>query len=200
MLYDQCVRDVNDSDLPGRLIDEGARLLAEHGSGGLSLRKVAAAAGTSTMAIYSLFGDKQRLLAAMLREGFRRLAERLQVDAEDPGEALVERARAYRLAALESPHLYALMFGPRPAGLRPSEADEKAADATYSALVEQVQVAVGRGILTGDPEEIALQFWVVAHGMVSLELAGHLPFPAERAAREYDAAMLRAAQPFLVQN
>lgn len=194
------MRDVNDDDLAGRLIDEGARLLAEQGSGGLSLRKVAAAAGTSTMAIYSLFGDKERLLAAMLREGFRRLGERLRVDAEDPGAALVELARAYRLAALESPHLYALMFGPRPAGLRPSEADEKAADATYSALVEQVQVAVERGVLVGDPETIALQFWVVAHGMVSLELAGHLPFSPDHAAQAYDAALLRAAEPFMIAN
>jgi AcrR family transcriptional regulator len=194
------VRDVNDSDLAGRLIDEGARLLAEHGSAGLSLRKVAAAAGTSTMAIYSLFGDKQRLLAAMLREGFRRLGERLQVEAEDPATALVELARAYRLAALESPHLYALMFGPRPAELPPSEADDKAADPTYAALVEHVRAAVDQGLLAGDAETIALQFWVVAHGMVSLELAGHLPFPPEQTAQAYDAALLRAAQPFLVQN
>lgn len=198
------MRAVNDGDLASRLIDEGARLLAEEGSAGLSLRKVAAAAGTSTMAIYSLFGDKQRLLAAMLREGFRRLGERLRAEATldrataDPAAALVELARAYRLAALESPHLYALMFGPRPLELRPSEADDKAADATYAVLVDNVRMAVERKILTGDPERIALQFWVVAHGMVSLELAGHLPFPAEQAARAYDAALLCAAQPFLV--
>lgn len=191
------MRDVNE-DLSSRLIDEGARLLAEHGSAGLSLRKVAAAAGTSTMAIYSLFGDKQRLLAAMLREGFRRLGERLRVETEHPAAALVELGRAYRLSALESPHLYALMFGPRPLELRPSEADDKAADATYGALVEHVRVAIDRGILAGDPDRIALQFWVVAHGMVSLELAGHLPFPPEQAARAYDAALLCAAQPFLV--
>lgn len=52
-----------------RLVDEAARLLVEHGPAGLSLRKVAAAAGVSTMPVYTLFGDKEGLLAAMHREG-----------------------------------------------------------------------------------------------------------------------------------
>ena len=192
--------DVNEEDLSQKLINEGARIYAEQGPAGLSLRRVAAAAGTSTMAIYSLFGDKQRLLAAMHREGFRRLGVRLQAAAEDPATALVQLARAYRLSALESPHLYGLMFGPRPPGLQPSEEDDKAANATYAPLVENVRAAVDQKILAGDPERIALQFWVVAHGMVSLELSGHLPFPPEQAAQAYDDALQCAAQPFLTRE
>ncbi len=188
---------VNQDELSQKLINEGARLFAEQGPAGLSLRRVAAAAGTSTMAIYSRFGDKQRLLAAMHREGFRRLGLRLQVTAEDPATALIELGRAYRLAALESPHLYGLMFGPRPPGLEPSEDDAKAANATYAPLVENVRAAVDHGILAGDPERIALQLWVVAHGMVSLELSGHLPFPPEQAAQVYDDALQCAAESFL---
>jgi AcrR family transcriptional regulator len=122
------VGDVND-ELSRRLIDEAARLLAEEGPAGLSVRKLASAAGTSTMAIYSRFGDKPSLLAAMHREGFRRLGAHLQVTATDPETALVELGRAYRRSALQSPHLYALMFGPRPPGFRPGEDDDKAADA-----------------------------------------------------------------------
>ncbi len=191
---------VNEDDLSQKLINEGARLYAEQGPAGLSLRKVAAAAGTSTMAIYSRFGDKQRLLAAMHREGFRRLGVRLQITAKDPAEALTRLARAYRLAALESPHLYGLMFGPRPPGLQRSEDDDKAANATYAPLVENIRAAVDHKILAGDPERIALQLWVVAHGMVSLELSGHLPFPPEQAAQAYDDAMQCAAQPFLTRE
>jgi AcrR family transcriptional regulator len=195
------VADVNEADLSQRLIDEGARLLAEHGPAGLSLRKLAAAAGTSTMAIYSLFGDKQRLLAAMYREGFRRLGERLcPASAQAPTDALVELGRAYRRSALDGPHLYGLMFGPRPSDLQPSEADDKAADATYAPLVENVRAAVEDGTLTGDPERIALQLWAVAHGMVSLELADHLPYPADEAAQRYDAALLNAVRPFLTER
>jgi AcrR family transcriptional regulator len=66
--------DVNGDELTRQLIDEGARLLAEQGPAGLSLRKLAAAVGTSTMTVYTRFGGKEGLLAAMYREGFGALA------------------------------------------------------------------------------------------------------------------------------
>lgn len=187
--------DVNGDELSRRLIDEGARLLAEQGPAGLSLRKLAAAAGTSTMAVYTRFGDKQGLLAAMHREGFRRLGVRLQQ--VPTGEPLTGLGGAYRRAALDSPHLYQLMFGPAPVGFAPGEAEDEAAAATYAPLVAAVRAAVEAGALAGDPERIALHLWVVAHGMVSLELSGQLPGPAEAATRRYEEALLLAAQPFL---
>lgn len=188
--------DVNADQLTRRLIDEGARLLAEDGPGGLSLRRLATAAGTSTMAVYTRFGDKQGLLDAMHREGFRRLGDRVAtaMQRDDP---LMETGRAYRLAALESPHLYGLMFGPLPSGFAPSTENDKAAGATYSPLVDGVRRAVELGILVGEPERIALHLWVVAHGMVSLELAGQLPVPPEQAAQCYEEALLLAAHPYI---
>lgn len=189
--------DVNGDDLTTRLIDEGARMLTAEGPGGLSLRKLAAAVGTSTMAVYTRFGDKPRLLAAMHREGFRRLGERLRVTADDPLTTLAELGRAYRRAALESPHLYNLMFGPPPAELQTNAEDGAAADQTYAALVAGVHSAVSDDVLVGDPERIALHLWSVAHGMVSLELSGQLPVSPEGAAQAYDEALLLAAAPFV---
>jgi AcrR family transcriptional regulator len=190
--------DVNTDDLTRRLIDEGARILAEQGPAGLTLRKLAAACGTSTMAVYSRFGDKPRLLAAMHREGFARLAARLKFSTADPVARLAELGSAYRLAALESRHLYGLMFGALPPEATLEEEDDKAAAATYSTLVESVRTAVSEGVLVGDPERIALHLWAVAHGMVGLELSGRLPLPAqEEAAQTYDEALVFAAMPFL---
>jgi AcrR family transcriptional regulator len=190
---------VNGLGLEQQLIDEGARLLAEQGVAGLSLRKVAAAVGTSTMAVYSRFGDKQGLLAAMNREGFRRLGARLQAAATDldADDALAALGRAYRLSALENPHLYGLMFGPPPLGWQRGPQDDQAADATYLPLVERVRAAVNQGILIGVPERIARQLWVVAHGMVSLELAGQLRNTVELPADAYDDALFCAIAPFL---
>jgi AcrR family transcriptional regulator len=187
--------DVNGDGLTRRLIDEGARLLAEQGPAGLSLRKLAAAVGTSTMAVYTRFGDKQGLLAAMYAEGFRRLGERIRTATAVTADALT-LGHAYRQAALESPHLYALMFGPPPPDLEPSEEAEKAAAATFAPLVEAVRAAVERGGLIGDPQEMSVYFWAVAHGMISLELSGRLPATPEDAARRYDHALRRAAVPF----
>jgi AcrR family transcriptional regulator len=191
------VEDVNTDKLTRAMIDEGARILAEQGPDGLSLRKLATVCGTSTMAVYTRFGDKSRLLSAMHREGFRRLGARLQATATDPLASLVELGHGYRLAALESRHLYGLMFGPRPPGLEPEDDDDTAAAATFSPLVEGVRNAVTAGVLVGDPERIALHLWVVAHGMVSLELSGQLPVPPEAAAQAYDEALAYAAMPFL---
>lgn len=188
--------DVND-DLTGRMIDEGARILAEQGPAGLSLRRLAAACGTSTMAVYTRFGDKPRLLAAMHRAGFARLGDRLRVTADDPLTTLAELGRAYRLAALDSRHLYGLMFGTLPPEVTLDEEDGKAAAATYTPLVERVREAVTAGILVGEPDRIALHLWVVAHGMVSLELSGQLALSAEEAARAYDEALAYAVAPFL---
>ncbi|HET7328132.1 MAG TPA: TetR/AcrR family transcriptional regulator [Nocardioidaceae bacterium] len=189
--------DVNTDDLTRRMIDEGARILAEQGPAGLTLRKLAAVCGTSTMAVYTRFGDKPRLLAAMHREGFARLGARLRVTAADPLASLTELGRAYRVAALDSRHLYGLMFGTLPPEVTLDEEDDKAAAATYSTLVEGVRRAVAAEVLVGDPERIALHLWVVAHGMVGLELSGQLPVPAEQTARVYDEALAFAAKPFL---
>ena len=191
------MNDVNNDELTRQMIDEGARIMAEQGPAGLSLRKLATVCGTSTMAVYTRFGDKPRLLAAMHREGFRRLGDRLQVTAADPLAALVEIGRAYRLAALDSRHLYGLMFGTLPTGFTPEEGDDKAAAATYSPLVDGVRTAVAAGALVGEPERIALHLWVVAHGMVSLELSGQLPLAPEAATQAYDEALAFAAIPFL---
>ena len=190
--------DVNTVDpLTLRMIDEAARILAEQGPAGLTLRKLAAVCDTSTMAVYTRFGDKPRLLAAMHREGFARLGAQLRVTAADPLSSLTELGRAYRLAALDSRHLYGLMFGTLPPEVTLDEEDDKAAAATYATLVEGVREAVTAGVLVGDPERIALHLWVVAHGMVSLELSGRLPLPAEQTARAYDEALAFAAMPVL---
>src|SRR3954471_19509064 len=100
-------------DVAARLVDEAGRILSSDGAAALSLRRLATATGTSTMAVYTLFGDKQGLLAAMYREGFERLGAALHAAAkgvDDSLTALGEIGLAYRRAALANPHLYDLMF------------------------------------------------------------------------------------------
>ena len=187
---------VNGDDLSRRLIDESARMFAEQGPAGLSLRKLAAAVGTSTMSVHTLFGDKRGLLHAMHREGFGRLGERLQqtVQSNDP---LTEIGRAYRLAALDSPHLYGLMFGPLPIDFEPATATTKRPPRPTHhwsmACVRRSRAATWPGTLSKLPFHV----WVVAHEMVSLELSGHISTSPDDAERLYDQALLLAAQPFM---
>jgi AcrR family transcriptional regulator len=184
----------------GRLVDVAARLLVEGGPAGLSLRKLAAEAGTSTMAVYTLFGDKERLLSAMHREGFRRLGEALRrvPETDDPLADLLAVGHAYREAALASRQLYDLMFGRPVAEFSPDSEGQAAAQAAYEPLLAAVGRCQKAGQLTGDsPDGAALHLWAVAHGMVSLEIHGQLPGGTEPHSRVYAENLVQAAAPFV---
>src|SRR5438105_9415646 len=56
------------------VLESAARLLAEEGPHGLSLRRIAAEAGGSTQLVYTLFGGKPGLADALYAEGFGRLS------------------------------------------------------------------------------------------------------------------------------
>ncbi|WP_250008009.1 TetR/AcrR family transcriptional regulator [Actinoplanes sp. M2I2] len=190
---------VNGPELTVRLVDEAARLLGEQGPAGLSLRKLAAQAGVSTMPVYTLFGDKNGLLGAMHREGFRRLGAALDAvpHTDEPLTDLTELGLAYRRAALESPHLYGLMFGRIVPEFSPGADDRAAADLSYQPLVAGVARCQAAGVFTdGDPQRIALHLWAVSHGMVNLELNGQLP-PIADPQQLYLEALDYAGLPFL---
>jgi AcrR family transcriptional regulator len=184
-----------------RLVDEAGRILSAEGASALTLRRLASASGTSTMAVYTLFGDKQGLLAAMYREGFQRLGTALREvprRGTDPLSALAEMGRTYRRTALANPHLYDLMFGRPVPSFAPDAETQAIADAAYRPLVEGVQRCLDDGQLTGGTaERIARHLWAVSHGMVSLELAGHLPADAEESDAAYDDALALSSVPFL---
>lgn len=188
-------------DLATRLVDEAGRILSTDGAAALSLRRLATATGTSTMAVYTLFGDKQGLLGAMYREGFTRLGAVMSAataDVADPLTALAELGLAYRRAALANPHLYDLMFGRPVATFAPDEETEAVAEAAYRPLVEAVQRCLDAGALVGgEAERIAFYLWAVSHGMVSLELSGHQPGDAEARQAAYADALVLSSVPFL---
>ena len=65
-------------------------LLDEHGPDALQTRKVASAAGTSTMAVYTHFGGMRGLIAELADEGYRQFDAALTVAADRrPGGRLV---------------------------------------------------------------------------------------------------------------
>lgn len=194
-------RRTSQADLATRLVDEAGRILSAEGAAALSLRRLATAVGTSTMAVYTLFGDKQGLIAAMYREGFARLGAHLRKAAsrsEDPLTALAHLGVAYRAAALANPHLYDLMFGRPIATFDPDPATKAVADASYQPLVEGVQRCLDAGQLVGNSaERIAFYLWAVSHGMVSLELAGQGAKTKREREAAYNDAMALSGVPFL---
>ena len=150
-----------------RLLEVSSEIIAEHGATALSMRKVATAAGTTTAAIYALFGSREALIEAVVIEGFTRFAEQLQsvVHTDDPAADLLELGKAYRTNALDNPHYYRVMFN----NIYGSGTTEHV-DNTFGILVTAVQRAVE--VETSEACMRAYRLWAYIHGLVSLELAG----------------------------
>ena len=169
---------MHDEALRTRLLDEAGKLLSGQGPAALSMRRLATDVGTSTTAVYSLFGSKSELVRAVFQEGFRRLGGRLDAVelTGDPAVDLLRLGAAYRDSALADPHLYAVMFGRVIPEFEPEADDMAIAVGTMSALTAAVEAAQQQGLLVDAPTTtIVMALWAVVHGLVSLELGTFLP-------------------------
>lgn len=162
---------MSDSGVRIELIERAAELLA--GPEPVTLRRLAAAANTSTMAIYTQFGGMPGLWRAVRQEGFTRLAHRLSGlrPSADPVRDLTAIGSAYVGNALANPTLYRTMFEVG-YGLD----DDAAADAGFQVLVTGAERAraAGRFHSSTDPQSAAIQLWGMTHGMVMLVVSGAL--------------------------
>jgi AcrR family transcriptional regulator len=169
-----------------RFIAAGLRVLHEHGATELTVRRVAEAAGSSTMGIYSRFGGRAGMLEGIYRRGYEQLGAALAAadeggsdDGRDPLDRIVELSLAYRRFALANPALYALMFErplagfDPPAGLR-----DETRNMTFPLLLDAVAAAQRAGTLRGaEPADPAYLIWTATHGMTSIELTYALRSP-----------------------
>ncbi|HVV10690.1 TetR/AcrR family transcriptional regulator [Amycolatopsis sp.] len=181
----------HDENLRLRLLDRAGELLSTDGPKALSLRKLASDAGTSTTAVYSLFGGKPDLVNALYVEGFRRFGQRLAsvVPSGDPAEDFVRLGLAYRESALADPNLYSIMFTKAVPGFEPAPESTDLARRTLSPLIEAVREAIAAKVFADvAPETIAVSAWGLVHGLVSLELNGNLPTGFDVAA-SYETAL-----------
>lgn len=160
---------VHDTSLRQALLAVTVELVDRDGPARLTLRDVASAAGTSTTAVYSLFGGKPQLLAAVIDDGFRSF--RASQVAAAP-EGLQGLGAAYRTWALEHPALYRLMFGGAAAAFGGCEPSPEVAGSAMEPLIQAVAAAQASGALMSAPvDTVAVAIWGQVHGLVSLELA-----------------------------
>lgn len=168
------------------LIDVAARLLAEGGPGALSTRRLAAEAGTSTMAVYTYFGSMSGLAREIVYDGFARLQQQFDLvsTTADPVADLTLLGRMYRFNAVANRHVYGVMFGgPSLAGFALTEEDRQHGRYTLTRVAEcAAQCMAAKRLRQDDPALFANQLWIAMHGIVTLELGGYLtdPYTADR--------------------
>ena len=141
------------------LVEHAKAGVEREGLEALQARRLAASAGTSTAALYELFGDKPGLVRAVVFDGFRQLREQLEAVplSDDQRADVVALLAASRAFAADHPALYDLMHS-RPLGdFAPTKDDRRSAAAVYDLVVSRV----GRWL----PDAIAVD---AAHVLVAL--------------------------------
>jgi AcrR family transcriptional regulator len=171
------------------LLHAAVAILDQDGPDALQTRKIAGAAGTSTMAVYTHFGGMPALIAAVADEGLRQFDVALTMPpTSDPVADLMATGIAYRRYAIERPHMYRLMFGSTSAHginapahdlLTLTVAEINDHYPSFAHVVRGVHRCMLAGRITAGSAAddaavvaVAAQFWSSIHGFVMLELAG----------------------------
>jgi len=172
------------------ILHAASELLATEGPGALSVRRIAAAAGCSTMGLYSRFGGKDGVVDELFAEGFDHL--RASMEGLPTTASAVDDFRAcaqqYRRTALQFSTHYMVMFGGAVPGFEPSPENHLVAKESFDHLVSSVRRCIDAGAFEGDAVRIAEISWGAMHGMVMLELIGLDPHHDDPATR-YDAML-----------
>lgn len=166
----------NQDDTSEALLAAAHRLLAEHGSEALTVRRIANEAGMSTMNVYSRFGGKDGVIDELYIDGFTRLYA--AIDAVpmtgDFAHDIVEMAHTYRRFALENPTYYKVMFRSAIHDFSPSPRATDLARSGLGLIADRVRVGQEHGQVRSDEGHDAFSvgawLWASCHGLVTLEI------------------------------
>ena len=169
------------------ILEKAAEELVRSSGRRLTVRHLAAAAGTSTQAIYTLFGGKEGIVLQLYEEGWRRLI--LYLDALDPPPHPLKRlcmiGLCYLRFARANEHFYALMIGRAIGNVSVPEREIRHAEPWERVTRLAIEAAIDGGYLVGPPEPIGRMLWATAHGYIDLSVNHFL-----RAAADDDTAFI----------
>lgn len=167
------------------------QLVSGGGPAAFSVRAVADAAGTTTRAVYSLFGSKEGLLIDALAQGaFDFLADGTDalVETDDPVADLVAvGVHVFRALVVEHPALYRVAFQRIVPGFRAGPEVTQARSRAFAGLLDKVKRLDDAGLLGRKSiREAAVEFDAMLEGLANAELRGailpNLPPGGEEAA------------------
>lgn len=151
------------------------RLVAAGGADALSVRSVADEAGTTTRAVYSLFGSKDGLVAALAQTTFELLYDAIDElpETDDPAADLVAIGTdVVRVLARDHPALFRIAFQ-RIAGLQPEPPLLEARERAWVQLEGRVRRLEDAGLLgTKSVPDAAREINAMWEGLANAELRG----------------------------
>lgn len=183
------------------LLSAAMKLAVDKRDLSFSLRQLAEAAGTSTMSIYTHFGNREGLYRALSARAFGIFAEELKVatadiDPNDVTPLLHRMAQTYRQFAKEHPPAFDLLFGdiggfdivlPLADQFEGLPSPSENGYAVYGQYWKAFETGVENGLFHRDMplRHIMDCFWAQLHGLVALERLGYI-----RSARDADERFL----------
>lgn len=171
------------------ILEAAMAVFEQAGLDGLSFRRLAAEMDLSYSAPYRYFADKDELVNALRARAFRWIGDAMETaiaGIDDPARRLEALAAAYIRSGIERPDRYALMFfklDDTEAARRSLELKTARRDAldVCTRAIAAAQAA-GRVSDRVDPLTAAHLFWIGAHGLVSLQVAGQFVVGREASA------------------
>ncbi len=160
-------------------------LLERKGPNGLRARAVAEAAGTSTNAIYELFGGKGGLVRSIHEEGFSQLGAELEAlgSSADAAEDVREVFQVIRRFARRHPHLFEVMFARPFEEFEPAAEGQETAQSMFSVVVGRVARWLGQADSSADAVDVSRVLISATRGLITEETSpvfGSTPVSRDR--------------------
>ena len=153
------------------------RLIAQGGITAFSVRAVAEEVGTTTRAVYSLFGSKDGLLVdALAQSAFDFLADGIDelVETDDPvADLIAVGVPVFRRLVVEHPALYRIAFQRIVPGFQAGPEVTAARQRAWTRLVAKTQRLAEGGLLRQrSATQAAVEFNAMLEGLANAELRG----------------------------
>lgn len=165
-LHDEATREA--------LLGAAEALVEAGGPGALSVRAAADTIGTSTRAVYSIFGSKEGLLSALAQRSFELLRDelaRLPVTDDPASDLVTAGVQVFRPMAIKHPSMFALAFLRAAPDLELDERVQDAARQGLNMLRDRVRQMADADLLGGrDIDAATAQFNAMCQGLATTEL------------------------------
>jgi len=177
-------------DLRQRILDAAKLLFLKEGYDATSIRKIASAIEFSPTTIYLYYKDKNDIIYALQKEGFKLLRTKFSAlsNVENPFERLKAMGRTYLQFSIESREFYELMFVMKEpleflqsvCGEGEDEQWDEGVEA-FNFLVRTIADCQQAGYFVGhDIKMFSLLVWSTVHGLSTLNMHGHITHVVEK--------------------
>lgn len=176
-------------DLRQRILDAAKVLFLKEGYEATSIRKIASAIEFSPTTIYLYYKDKNDIIYALQKEGFKVLRTKFSAlsHVDNPFERLKAMGRTYLQFSIENREFYELMFVMKePLEYLQSvcgDEEEQWEDGVeaFNFLVYTIADCQRSGYFKGhDTKMFSLVVWSTVHGLCTLNMHGHIAHVVEK--------------------